>query len=88
VGECDLNSLTLLFATELEFLAGAELLYRRKLCKDSSEGEIPGLGKAKREGHALPSDGSGGQSFSLSHRPPTLLFTGPDWSSLTICFYI
>jgi len=28
-----------------------------------------------REGHALPSDGSGGQSFPLSHRPLPLLFS-------------
>ena len=30
--------------------------------------------QSMREGHALPSDGSGGQSFPLSHRPPPLPF--------------
>jgi len=86
VGECDFNSLTSLLATEFEFLAGAELLCRRKHCKDPSEGETPVPGKAKREGHALSSEGSVGQSFSLSHRPPTMPFTGPDRSSPTIFF--
>ena len=28
--------------------------------------------QSKREGHALPSDGSGGKSYLLSHRPPPL----------------
>ena len=34
-----------------------------------------GPGELMREGHALPSDGSGGQSFLLSHSPPPFSFS-------------
>jgi len=56
-------------STEFDFLAGAELLCRRELSWVRARSKCRGLWQSKREGHALLSDGSGGQSFPLFHLP-------------------
>jgi len=59
-----------LSSTEFDFLAGVELLCRRELTRARARGPW----QSKREGHALPSNGSGGQSFPLFHLPLPLRY--------------